>query len=330
MPPDLDEQPRPPAGVPVTAVRSPWGRPRTVHGSHKKTHQEKALIMSVPTGLATADLLHIEAANGITYAYRRFGNSGHGIPLVFLQHFRGNIDNWDPALIDAIAAEREVILFDNIGVGGTTGSTPDSVEAMASGAVAFLEALGLRRVDLFGFSLGGFIAQDVALSRPELVRRLILAGTGPKGAPGMQEWRDDVVKRVVEPDAPGPEDVLYVFYTPTPTSQAAGQASLGRIFARQQGRDAETSQAAKNTQYHQAVLSWGVQDWDSVQRLATLAQPTLILQGDSDIMIPPKASHTMAGLIPDARIKIYPDASHGSIFQYAEEAAADTLTFLAE
>jgi pimeloyl-ACP methyl ester carboxylesterase len=286
--------------------------------------------MSIPTGLATADLLHIEAANGVTYAYRRFGNPGHGVPLVFLQHFRGNIDNWDPALIDAIAAEREVILFDNVGVGGTTGSTPDSVEAMAWGTVAFLEALGLGRVDLFGFSLGGFVAQEVALSRPELVRRLVLAGTGPKGAPGMQEWPDDVVKHVVEPDAPGPEDVLYVFYTPTPTSQAAGQASLARIFARQQGRDAETSLAAKNTQYHQAVISWGVQDWEALKRLATLAQPTLILQGDSDIMIPPKASHTMAGLIPDAQIKIYPDASHGSIFQYAEEAAADTLTFLAE
>lgn len=286
--------------------------------------------MSVPSGLATADLLHIEAANGVTYAYRRFGNTGDGVPLVFLQHFRGNVDNWDPALIDPIAAQREVILFDNVGVGGTTGSSPGSVDGMAEGAVSFLEALGLSRVDLFGYSLGGFVAQEVALSRPALVRRLVLAGTGPKGAPGMQEWPADVVERVVEPDAPGPEDVLYVFYTPTATSQAAGQASLGRIFARQQGRDAETSVAAKNTQYRQAVLSWGVQDWDSLQRLAALAQPTLILQGDSDIMIPPKASHTMAGLIPDARIKIYPDASHGSIFQYADEAAADTLTFLNE
>ena len=167
--------------------------------------------MTATTNLTTAELLRVTTPNGIDYAYRRFGNTTAGTPVVFLQHFRGNIDSWDPALIDAIAFEREVILFDNVGVGGTTGSTPDSVEAMASGAIAFVEALGLGRVDLFGFSLGGFVAQDVALSRPELVRQLVLAGTGPKGAPGMQKWRDDVVKRVVEPDAPGPEDVLFVF-----------------------------------------------------------------------------------------------------------------------
>ena len=149
--------------------------------------------MTAATTLTEAELLHAEAPNGISYAYRRFGNAAAGVPLVFLQHFRGNIDNWDPALIDAIAADREVILFDNVGVGGTNGTTPATVEEMARDAVVFIGALGLDKVDLFGFSLGGFVAQAIALTHHGLVRRLILAGTGPKGAPGMEEWRPDVV-----------------------------------------------------------------------------------------------------------------------------------------
>ena len=285
--------------------------------------------MTTPGGLTTTELVHIQAADGVTYAYRRFGSALGGAPLVFLQHFRGNIDSWDPALIDAIAVEREVILFDNVGVGRTSGTTPRSVAEMAAGAMAFLEALGLSEVDLFGFSLGGFVAQEIALTRPDLVRRLILAGTGPKGAPGMEQWAQDVVDRLVLRDVPGPEDVLAVFYAPTGSSQAAGQAALGRIFERQAGRDAETSLATRDAQFA-AIMSWGVRDWTALQRLADITQPTLILQGDQDVMIPPRASHTMAGLIPGAEIKIYPDASHGSIFQYAEEAAKDTIGFLEE
>ena len=285
--------------------------------------------MTEPDGLTTTELLNVQAADGVTYAYRRFGYAPGGVPLIFLQHFRGNIDNWDPALIDAIAIEREVILFDNVGVGNTSGTTPRTVTEMAAGAMAFIEALGLSEVDLFGFSLGGFVAQELTLTRSELVRRLILAGTGPKGTPGMEQWNQDVVDRLVLRDIPGPEDVLYVFYAQTASSQAAGQAALGRIFQRREGRDAETSLATRDAQF-EAIMSWGVRDWTALQRLAEIMQPTLILQGDQDIMIPPRASHTMAGLIPQAELKIYPDASHGSIFQYADEAAKDTIAFLAE
>jgi pimeloyl-ACP methyl ester carboxylesterase len=284
--------------------------------------------MTAATTLTEAELLHAEAPNGISYAYRRFGNAAAGVPLVFLQHFRGNIDNWDPALIDAVAAGREVILFDNVGVGGTNGTTPATVEEMARDAVVFIGALGLNEVDLFGFSLGGFVAQEIALTRPGLVRRLILAGTGPKGAPGMEEWRPDVVKGVVVDDI-GPEGYVYVFYAHTESSSSAGQASLGRIFQRQEGRDEGPSLESKNAQY-QAVLAWGVQDWDAVGRLRDISQPTLILQGDNDIMIPTSASYTMAGLIPNAKVTIFPDASHGSIFQYAAEAASETLAFLSD
>ena len=282
--------------------------------------------MTATASLVDAELLRVEAPNGISYAYRRFGNTEAGVPVVFLQHFRGNIDSWDPALIDAVAADREVILFDNVGVGGTSGTTPGTVEEMARDAVVFLDALSLREVDLFGFSLGGFVAQEIALTRPGVVRRLILAGTGPKGAPGMQEWSPDVVKSVVVDDI-GPEGYVYVFYAHTDSSRAAGQTSLGRIYQRQEGRDEGPSLESKNAQY-QAVLAWGVPDWAAVGRLRDISQPTLILQGDDDIMIPTAASHTMAGLIPNAKVTIYPDASHGSIFQYAAEAASETAAFL--
>jgi len=278
---------------------------------------------------ASADLQEIQAANGITYAFRRVGApSPDGIPLVLLQHFRGNIDNWDPALVDGLAAERDVIAFDNTGVGGTTGTTPDTAEQMADDAIAFLDALGLGEIDLFGFSLGGFVAQAIALAHPARVRKLVLASTGPKGAPGMESWPDDVVAALVTPDAPGPEQVMQVFYSDTPASQEAGGASLGRIFTRQEGRDAEVSPEARKTQYYDAVLSWGVPDWSAVAKLTTITQPTLIFQGDNDAMIATRASHTLAGLIPDARIVIYPDASHGAIFQYAAETVAQTLEFL--
>jgi pimeloyl-ACP methyl ester carboxylesterase len=285
--------------------------------------------MTNTLNLVEAELQHVEGANGVNYAYRRVGRVGRGVPLVFLQHFRGDIDNWDPALVGPIAAERDVILFDNVGIGSTSGTVPSTVDRMAQDAIAFIEALRLTQVDLFGFSLGGFVAQAIALSRPSLVRRLILAGTGPQGGVGMGAWSQDVADRLVLKAEPGGEDLLYVFYAHTPSSQGAGQASLGRIFQRQEGRDTGVTLAAKDAQY-EAILRWGKPDGQVEKRLATIAQPTLILQGDKDIMIPTAVSNTLAELIPDARVTIYPDASHGSIFQYATETAAETVAFLAE
>jgi len=277
------------------------------------------------TTLTSTPIRYIDGANGVRYAYRRFGTET-GTPVVFLQHFRGNIDNWDPKLVDQIAAERDVILFDNTGVGGTSGVTPNTVEQMADDAIAFILALELTQVDLFGFSLGGFVAQDIALSQPDLVRRVVLAGTGPQGAPGMGRWSKDVEDAAVIDNA-GPDGILYVFYAHSESSQAAGQESLGRIYGWQEGRDEQPSIETKNAQY-EAVISWGERDWEAVARLTTLSQPVLVLQGDDDIMIPTKASYTLAGLIPNASIRIYPNASHGSIFQHADEAARDTVSFL--
>jgi pimeloyl-ACP methyl ester carboxylesterase len=293
------------------------------------TTTERKAVMTTHSSITTAETLTIDAANGVRYAYRIIGTSTGEVPLILLQHFRGNLDNWDPALVDALAREREVIVFDNTGVASSTGSTPGTVEEMAADAAVFISSLGLTRVDLFGFSLGGFVAQHLALTSPLLVRRLVLAGTGPKGAPGMARWSEHVVSHLVTPDAPGAEDILAVFYAPTGESQLAGGASLMRIFSRGEGRDNDVSTVTKDNQYYGAVLAWGQPDWDAVQALTKIRQPTLILQGDNDLMIPTAASHLMAGLIPNARIKIFPNASHGSIFQYAPDAAAETLSFLA-
>ncbi len=279
--------------------------------------------------LVETELRHVQGANGVSYAYRRFGQVGEGVPLVFLQHFRGDIDNWDPALINPIATRRDVILFDNVGIGSTSGRAPSTVGEMARDAIAFFAALGLGRVDLFGFSLGGFVAQAVALGGNAAVRRLVLAGTGPQGAPGMGAWAPDVVERLVVREQPGGEDVLYVFYAHTPSSQGAGAASLGRIFERQEGRDTGVSLEAKDAQYR-AIVAWGEPDGRVSERLAGIVQPTLIHQGDNDIMIPTDASRILAQHIPNSRITIFPDASHGSIFQYASAAAAETVDFLAE
>ena len=283
--------------------------------------------MTLASSTALASLEHVTAASGETYAYRRFGTEG-GVPVLFLQHFRGSVDSWDPALVDGIARVHDVILLDNLGVAGSSGASPTTVEGMASAAAEFVRALGLSRVDVFGFSLGGFVAQALALAEPDLVRRLVLAGTGPKGAQGMDRWTPDVIERLVTNDTPGADDVLYVFYAPTETSQTAGGASLGRIFSRQEGRDAEVSLETRDAQY-QAILAWGVQDWSALQQLTKLTQPTLVVQGDNDIMVPTKASYTLAGLIPNAELVIYPDASHGAIFQFADEAASKVTEFLA-
>lgn len=280
------------------------------------------------TDALTARTQQVTGANGVQYAYRRFGRMTAGRPpLVLLIHFRGNLDSWDPALVDPIAREREVVLVDLAGVGASSGPVARTVEAMALDLLELLDALELRQVDLFGFSLGGFIAQEVALLRPWMVRALVLAGTGPKGAPGMHGWREDI-QRESRLDSSTAQSLLYIFFAHTETSQAKGKEFLGRVFARTDGRDAPTTTAVRDAQYD-AVLAWGVPDFGALERLRGIAAPTLILQGDDDLMIRTPQSHLMAGLIPRARIHVFPDAAHASIFQYPEEAAALVLEHLA-
>jgi pimeloyl-ACP methyl ester carboxylesterase len=271
----------------------------------------------------TAKTPFVEAAD-IDFAYRRFGQPAD-LPLVMLQHFRGNLDNWDPALTDALATEREVILVDYAGVGSSTGEPSSSIASTAREMIAFIDALGLTEVDLLGFSIGGFVAQEIALVRPWLVRQLVLAATGPKGAPEMHGWREDIAAAARGESKP--ENLLYIMFAHTEASQAKGKEFLGRFMERQEERDAPTSDAARDAQYD-AVVEWGVPDHAALQRLTGIQSPTLIIQGDDDLMIPTKLSHLMAGLIPDARIRIYPDAAHGFLLQYPIEVATEVNAFL--
>jgi pimeloyl-ACP methyl ester carboxylesterase len=269
------------------------------------------------------------AANGIDYAYRDTGPSATGtVPLVLLQHFRGNLDNWDPALIDALASARRVITFDNTGVGGSTGTTPDTVEQMAHDAIAFITAMDLGRVDLLGFSIGSFVAQQIALARPAIVRRLVLASAAPKGAAGMHGWAPGVIGAVGEPET-SPQQYLEVFFAPSSSSRQAGQEVLGRIYARTQDRDAATTWATREAQYD-AVCTWGIPDHALLQRVGCLEMPVFVANGDSDPMIRPHYSYLLAGLIPQAGVKIYPDSAHGFLFQHHAEFAADVETFLSD
>lgn len=266
----------------------------------------------------------VTAANGVDYAYREIGEGG--APLVLLQHFRGNLDNWDPALVNALASNRRVIAFDNTGVGGSSGSTPHSVPEMARDAVAFLEAMGLEQVDVLGFSLGSFVAQEIVLVRPALVRRLVLASSAPQGASGMHGWAPDVID-AVGARQPQPERVLDVFYAPSDASRLAGQQAFGRLFARTEDRDKAITWETRLAQYD-AVCAWGVPNHALLHRVSAIKAPTFIANGDSDPMILPHYSYLLAGLIEQSTIKIYPDSAHGFLFQHHIEFAADVSTFL--
>jgi pimeloyl-ACP methyl ester carboxylesterase len=227
----------------------------------------------------------VGAANGVDYAYRATGAS-EVIPLVLLQHFRGNLDNWDPALVDALARGRRVIAFDNRGVAASTGTTPSTIAQMALDAIDVLDALGHEEVDLLGFSIGSFVAQDIALVRPSIVRRLVLASSAPQGATGMHGWAAEVIGAVGKPDT-SPEEYLSVFFTESEASRAAGQQALGRIYgARMADRDAPTSWQTRLAQYD-AVCAWGQPNHSLLERVSAIDKQVFVANGDSDPMILP-------------------------------------------
>lgn len=281
------------------------------------------------TSYATLPNKRVTAANGIEYAYRDTGaKDGAGVPLVLMQHFRGNLDNWDPALVNALASDRRVISFDNAGVGGSTGQTPSTVEQMAHDAIAFIAAMGLDLVDLLGFSIGSFVAQQVALTRPGIVRRLVLASAAPQGADGMHGWAPEVIGAIGSPET-SPAQYLEVFFAPSSSSRQAGKQVLQRIYGRTDDRDTPTTWATREAQYD-AVCTWGIPDHAKLQRLSCLRKPVFVANGDRDPMILPHYSHLLAGLIPHARVKIYPDAAHGFLFQHHADFAADVTAFLGD
>jgi pimeloyl-ACP methyl ester carboxylesterase len=276
--------------------------------------QELNTYQTMPTAF-------VEAA-GARFAYRRFGPE-RATPLILLQHFRGSLDNWDPAVVDGLATDREVVAFDNRGVGGSSGLTPDNIPAMARDALAFFDALGLTRVDLLGFSLGGMVAQQMLFDHPSRIRRAILAGTGGPGSFGMFSPEVTAAATKFPSDAPS---LLYLFFRPSTESQAAGKHYLKRISARADRQPAVTRQTI--SAHLTAIRGWGESNGESKARLEAIEQPVLIVNGTHDIMIPPLNAYTLSQHITNAKLILYPDAGHGSLFQYPESFVHDASHFL--
>src|SRR5882762_7734946 len=275
----------------------------------------------------TAPTQFVEA-NGIRFAYRRFGKSG-GVPLVFNQHFTGTMDHWDPLVIDGLAATREVILFNNAGISNSSGEVPTTFEEMGANTIAFIKALGLKQVDVLGFSIGGFVAQEITLQARELVRRLVLLGTGPRGGENMATLTPEAQQifgaRYDEPD----HLWLKVFFTPSEVSQAAGRAYLKRFRARIDNRDPEVNEKVAPAQI-EAIGKWGVHREGAYEYLKTILQPTLVINGDNDVIIYSINSWILQQNIPNAQLIICPDANHGSQYQYPQRFVRHVSDFLSE
>ena len=265
--------------------------------------------------------------DGERFVYRRFGNADPlALPLVCLQHFRGNLDSWDPALVDRIGRQREVVLLANRGVGASTGVVPDTARDMARDALRFLDALTLKQVDLLGFSLGGYIAQEIALLRPRAVRRLVLAGTAPRGGSDLHRWSDKVYA-LATPDQPTAETFLALFFSGSEQSRAKGIEYLGRAQGRQGERDEPTDLACRDAQLA-AITEWGIPDPGQLARLAAITQPALVAAGDNDEMMHTRNSQLLADRLPNAQLRIYADANHGFLDQYPELFADHVNAFL--
>ena len=262
-----------------------------------------------------------------TYAYRRFG-VGVAPPLVFLQHFTGTLDNWDPAVTDALAQSREVILFESAGVGRSTGEVPDTVAGMATHLLAFVDALGLSRMDLLGFSLGGMVAQEVALERPSLVRKMLLVGTAPEGGEDIMHLEKPELRRVLEdPNLQGLQVLAKLFFTASESSQAAGQAFVARLGERT--GEWEPISGPKVAQAQLAAFrAWERVDGEGFGKLRRITQPCLVVNGVLDNMIPIRNSYALAEHLPRGMLLTYPDAGHGSLFQYHDSFVRQASLFL--
>jgi len=263
-------------------------------------------------------------AGGVTYAYRELGPKG-GIPVVFFVHLAGTLDNWDPRIIDPIAKSRHVIAFDNRGVGASTGQVPDSVEAMADDAYTFITALGLDKIDVFSFSLGGMVAQALVVKHPALVRKLVLTGTGPKGGEGIDKVAGTTYLDMLRAALTRSDPKEFLFFNRNAAGKPAARAFVNRLNERTVDRDAPIKVKAFQTQL-KAIKKWGRSASDD---LSKITQPTLIANGDNDRMVPSVLSEDLHRRIKGSELVIYPDSGHGGIFQYHEKFAPVAVEFLA-
>lgn len=278
---------------------------------------------SVITSYALAPARTIDAG-GITYAYRELGPKG-GIPVVFFVHLAGTLDNWDPRIVDAIAQNRHVITFDNRGVGSSTGSVPDSVEAMADDACTFIKALGFDTIDIFSFSLGGMVAQDLVVKHPELVRRLVLTGTGPRGGKDMDKVVGVTYYDILRATLTRSDPKEFLFFNRNATGKPAAKAFIKRLQERTIDRDTDMPLKGFRTQL-KAIQKFGR---SAPSDLSKLTQPTLIANGDNDRMVPTVLSEDLHRRIKNSTLVIYPDSGHGGIFQFHEKFAPVAAEFLA-
>ena len=276
---------------------------------------------------SSAPTQFLEVKGGERYAYRRFGR-GAGLPLLLLQHFTGTLDNWDPALTDALAAERELILFDNAGVGRSSGAVPTTVAAMAKHAAAFLDGLSVGTCDVLGFSLGGMVAQQMVLDRPTIFRRLILVGTAPRGGEDIMHLeKPRLAKHLQDPSNKGYMVLQKIFFTLTQSGQAAGASFVERLAERKPDLDGVSGPAVANAQMA-SFREWERFTEERFADLRTIRHPTLVVNGVHDEMIPVINSYHLVENLPNAVLLTYPDAGHASLFQYHDSFARHAAAFL--
>jgi pimeloyl-ACP methyl ester carboxylesterase len=265
------------------------------------------------------------SAGGVQFAYRELGTEDPGTPLVCLIHLAAVLDNWDPRVIDGLAARHRVITFDNRGVGASSGAPAASIEEMARDAITFIKAMGLKQVDLFGFSMGGMIAQEIVQMEPQLVRKMIITGTGPAGGEGISKVARVTYLDMLRGWLTFQDPKQFLFFTRTPAGIRAGKEFLLRLKERTEGRDKEITVAALQAQL-KALRLWGDK---APADLSKVHHPVLVANGDNDRMVPSKNTHDLAQRLPNSELVIYPDSGHGAVFQFHADFVARALEFLA-
>ena len=290
------------------------------------TQNSGAIVMTEKQYQWTTVPTQFISADGVSFAYREYGQQNGGTPVIFLNHLAAVMDNWDPRIIDGIAAKHHVVIFDNRGVGASTGEPAKSIEQMADDAITFIQAKGFKQVDLFGFSMGGMISQEIVLKQPQLIRKMILSGTGPAGGTGIStvgrvsNW--DLVRGMATRQDPK----VYLFFTRTENGKAAAKDFVQRINERTENRDKEITLTAYRAQL-KALKKWGNK---KPADLSIIQQPVLVANGDHDRMVPTVNTYDLAKRLPNSSLIIYPDAGHGGIFQFNQDFVKQSLTFLAK